>query len=1527
MAEAKNNFLKAKMNQDLDDRLLPNGEYRTAQNILVGKSEEDSVGTLENIKGNALILSTDIPDGVYGPMYIIGYYMDSSTDRIYTFLTDWTGTGNAPADASCSIRFLNVNNTSQYVTLVSGSFLNFSTQNIIISVNVLESFLFFTDNFNQPRKINVDLAIEDSNHYYDENHISVAKYNPYQPISLLKEEVETVISVASTTVFDVPENSGIDVGMTVLATTATGTQTISPTEYVKVVDVVASATPNQTTITISNPPITAIAPGDILYFLASTMTDQSSISTWPGDPDFLEDKFVRFGYRFKFEDNEYSIYSPFTQIAFIPKQNGYFIDGDEVGAVTSTILDWFENGINNIELIVPLPDRANDVASSYKISSIDIIYKESDGLAVKVLDSIDITQVSSSSQTDNYYVYSYQSRKPIRTLPADQTTRVYDKVPVKAKTQEIISNRIVYGNFQTQHTPPSTIEYSVNIEKKIANPQYPNFIEYPNHTIKQNRNYQIGFVLSDKFGRQSDVILSPVSEFTIGTTNSKGSTIYSEYIKDDPTGSNIPDPTYMPEGVKDWFGNSIIVLVNSPISQPKSGLSPGLYAVQIGTGFDVKKSTTTTITDTSYTFTLSDAPNSNINIPTTGTCMRGDSIDYVKVINVSPTDNPAVPGTTYTVTTSGRVSEMYLADNSLGATTPDIKFAYEENTLGWYSYKIVVKQSEQDYYNVYLPSAMKGEPFWTGTTSSINPLNQNASYVVLLNDNINKVPRDLSEVGPQDNTFRSSVRLFGRVENTVSTAVNAGNRQFFPLRDDFTVNQIDNLQGSFDVGGIPTVGDLTVPINVVGNPYYAFFKSESNPFVAEFVTSQQPSEQFGIINLEYTSNGGGDPTQTYTKFDNLIVLETEPFVSALDIYWESTEVGLISDLNWDVAVGFDGPTTLNPTFNFDESMFSGTDLTQDFYPINNLGSPITNTTLGGFSVTSGRGDVTTSFTITQNPDGSYKITNAVDFTYLFDSDEKDVFIFDITFNEGGSGNSWSSQTLSFTGRLDNITPSFTVETPFPYYYYNDTFVAGQLIHNFGIQTDGSGNATSVNGGRALPTQDLKWTIESGNSQGYFNMNPASGAITLTAAGLNSGNNTYPLVIRLTDTTENAGTPNTGNLFFEQNISIIRGFPLSNSYDSSIANKDWVSQTENRTTQGTCQQSIYADYDYVCCYSSDTTIANNNLPNFNNTGDFLAAISCTPCGGGLPNQGCPPPPGFPGGFGYSRDAYRIGGTQAQGEFVFGIEEAKVTYYEGACGPPASGQATPASSNISLRVYHTTVENPTSSDWTRVADINGGGLANTNTNIETININPNAFIAMPNNGQGSSGNLSTYFAGNLPGKYAFAIKIEKLTVCFNGSANTVNTSFSTRFRDLHYINTDQTRQVSAFHKFTNNNAGFTNAGNVCSAVEQPVIPSVRGDNPFPEYVNEFYTDPQLINVYTPPVADRFYAFSNTVAPISPLPIDAIITAVPRLNAAGEKNTTIQAPYAEIIDGSPAFVASGGCTYPQRKYAAPRFRNWFP
>lgn len=49
MAEIKNNFLGAKMNQDIDDRLLSPNEYRYALNLEINRSENSDVGTLQNL--------------------------------------------------------------------------------------------------------------------------------------------------------------------------------------------------------------------------------------------------------------------------------------------------------------------------------------------------------------------------------------------------------------------------------------------------------------------------------------------------------------------------------------------------------------------------------------------------------------------------------------------------------------------------------------------------------------------------------------------------------------------------------------------------------------------------------------------------------------------------------------------------------------------------------------------------------------------------------------------------------------------------------------------------------------------------------------------------------------------------------------------------------------------------------------------------------------------------------------------------------------------------------------------------------------------------------------------------------------------------------------------------------------------------------------------------------------------------------------------------------------------------------------
>ena len=93
MPEIKNTFLKSRMNKDTEARILPQGEYRDAQNASVSASEDASVGSLENIRGNKLLTSFGLTDF---NIEIIGQYADTVNNRIFFFLTNFT---DASADS------------------------------------------------------------------------------------------------------------------------------------------------------------------------------------------------------------------------------------------------------------------------------------------------------------------------------------------------------------------------------------------------------------------------------------------------------------------------------------------------------------------------------------------------------------------------------------------------------------------------------------------------------------------------------------------------------------------------------------------------------------------------------------------------------------------------------------------------------------------------------------------------------------------------------------------------------------------------------------------------------------------------------------------------------------------------------------------------------------------------------------------------------------------------------------------------------------------------------------------------------------------------------------------------------------------------------------------------------------------------------------------------------------------------------------------------------------------------------------
>jgi hypothetical protein len=1029
MAETTNNFTGGRMNKDIDDRLLPENEYRNAINLQISKSENSDVGALQTILGNELVVNFNTLTGSTD-LDCIGYFVDTSNNRVFLFLTNYTSPSTPPYYSPTADNYIYVYNVLQntYIKLVEGAFLNFSKNSPIIGVNLLEDLLFWTDNRNQPRKINVTRALNSSTYYTIEDQISVAKLSPVYAPELYTESTEAP-GEYETTMYDVSSEFLPPYGSTAIvngAITATNTFVIddpvlefdpSPGQLVS-----GTGIPNDIRVVTYNdpllPPFTVVVSGNI------TLADNQVIKfnanpyynpNFIGDPTYLEDKFVRFSYRFRFDDNEYSIFAPFTQIAFIPKQDGYFLYepnvdptqeplvDNETAAFRSTILSFMYNKVNDIYLQIKLPCPGNMLESVCKISEVDILYKESNGLAVQVVDIIPVSEIAAQAGSSDLYVYNYQSKKPFKTLPERDLIRVYDKTPVKALGQEIISNRVVYSNYQDKQGYPKFFNYNVTCNNKAEfDPErnYTSKIEYPNHSVKQNRNYEVGVILSDKFGRQSGVILSnAVIPADLGTTSYGAASLYVPYFEEEEPGSNIPQNG---EIINQWPGYSLKVLFNEVISGNGILDWPGLY--------------------------------------------NGDaaSIDY--------------------------------------------------NPLGWYSYKIVVKQNEQDYYNVYLPGVMASYP--VDDTKELGK----TSHFVIIGDNINKVPRDLNDISGTQEQYRSSVRLYSRVNNIYSSLEpDFLNQQFYPGNTFSFVNTIATLNSLFPESTQGTA--TTVPIQ-----YYQFYQNISNPLIGRLST---------VSKIGITTAGLPDPViDQVIATANLAVMETEPVDSRLDLYWETATSGIITELNEAIATDSDAPYSLiDWSFELFESAELGDDAVTGFYFADVLGIPMSfaigqlslqvfdqlnNPVVGRFQIVEGAGDTFNLIT--------------TDYFYYGDyASDIESYKFFITVTTPTT-----STEFQKTGALQNVAPIINPDPLINPTIYN--FPIGQVgIHEFvGV------NGSNINGGDQL--LDLTWTITSYSPDFYID--PVTGLLVQPSGDIVEGS--YVITIRLTDA---------GGLFDEITITV------------------------------------------------------------------------------------------------------------------------------------------------------------------------------------------------------------------------------------------------------------------------------------------------------------------------------------------------------------------------------------------------------
>ena len=1438
-----NTFLKSKMNKDLDDRILPNGEYRDARNISVGRSEDNDVGALENIIGNNLVASTDLGGG----LTIIGIHKSNSTDEIFIFLTNYTDPlpltpTNAPAGSLHYIYVYNHSNES-YTRLVEGEFLNFSTTNRIIGINLIERLLFWTDNRNQPRKINVNLANptqgggKQQEYYTQEHQISVAKYNPYQPIELYNR-IDVEIESAINGYFLVPGDQVAKFTPFIGATVVSAENNIGGDQFIKVTG--ASFVAGKTRVIVS-PVFTSPVPTNDSYItlISSTMTNETDNLDWPGDPDYLEDRFVRFSYRFKYDDNEYSLMAPFTQIAYIPKQGGFFIAGDENSAYQSTIVDFMENFVQNIGLVIPLPTNANRLLRDYKISELEILFRESNGVAVKVLESVSAGEVKASSGVSNHYTYDYQSRKPYKTLPEAQTVRVYDKVPVRAFSQESSGNRIIYGNYRDQHTPPTNLNYNCVVSDKFSSGTSNNWVEYPNHSVKRNRNYQIGFVLADKFGRQSPVILSSVDTgVSSGGSFFSGSTIYSSY-----------DANQEDTVVRDWFGDSIKVIVNAQITSNinTSTGTPGLYAIEqqegtIGTGIGFAIGGGIAITDTTYTFRLSPTYPNNDNIPRVGDSMRGAYEDFVKVTAITGPSGPQQ----YAVTTSGRVNDVYLRTDNLPANTPDIKFAYTINDLGWYSYKIVVKQTEQEYYNVYLPGILNGYPGQSadGLLKGAFPTNETnlTAFTSLYNDNINKIPRDLQEIGPDQKQYSSSVTLYGRVTNTMTPT--PYNKQYYPRLSSQGKNAIAHtstaIANAFEVN--MGFGDLSAssgqPANEAVSGDLVFYQIETNPLIARISTTEKSIGATAIL-----LNGVGNMKPF------LAVYETEPTESLLEIYWETTTAGLIVDLNTAIASGSGGASSFeNVNWEFKEDFLPSVSgapvyVTDEFYPLNEEGDPYLIDIEGELvSVIDGNGD---------SAEGLFSLQPGVSantFRLRFDgpsqvfregSIESNVYTFEINITPDGE----PSAILTLggieegEGAMQNVAPAFNFATIVQKNPLDRTLIPAvpNTAATPWLATLPVNGTSATNNSKK---SQLVYTIarQDGNPlPSNWSMSTSTGKLTQAIPGdviegvefLGNPAVVYPCTITTTDANASGANGFYGSLTAQRNVDISLGYPAVNN--GVISNTCVLNAYGTNGADGTPGNAIKSDtqndkVSHIYYIGGDDFNLNlDTIWNANGLSDFDRFTNSTRLNDGSVNNAHKT-----GTVAFTFNVQQGNGTVPRNVSSFKIE--KVVFYYRFEGGNGIWQELDRSLD-----YNATDKKATSGDFPG----EDGLVVTTGGNIDTIkwlqNVRAYDYAAFAANSGGAG--------------VEYAVFIKELQLTSGQGGNTGNTVYGwVTADDLHYpiCANRQGINVSAtsYKYFRSPGSGSYDAATVG-------LDEVFAETPYGEYVNLFFTSAAMTEPYIPAV----------------------------------------------------------------------------
>ena len=243
---------------------------------------------------------------------------------------------------------------------------------------------------------------------------------------------------------------------------------------------------------------------DAMKVLGGNVSNKFMIDLFDQQEKLFEFKFPRFAYRYKYVDGEYSTFSPFSEPTFVPGKFDYHPNKGYNLGMTNTL--------KSITLKRFLANIPLDVAS------IDILYKEEDSPNIYIVDTI-------KSFNNTEYKISSETLKNGLTQ-SNQLLRIWDNVPRKALGQEIVGSRVVYGNYLQNYDlidSLSSNNYNIDLLPEILSGSHKG--GKGEASIKSLREYQVGVVYSDKYGRQTPILTS--TNATVKLTKNKAESINS----------------------------------------------------------------------------------------------------------------------------------------------------------------------------------------------------------------------------------------------------------------------------------------------------------------------------------------------------------------------------------------------------------------------------------------------------------------------------------------------------------------------------------------------------------------------------------------------------------------------------------------------------------------------------------------------------------------------------------------------------------------------------------------------------------------------------------------------------------------------------------------------------------------------------------------------------------------------------------------------------------------------------------------